>query len=690
MPMSEHDLDFASAVQVSDEDLARLLTAEIDFGLQGDGLDELFDSDEVAAVTALASSGANDMMQGAIAESPALPEVAPEVGESVNEVGKVSSAQAGTGQADHIPGEIMAQISSLEEDNAMPGLTNVRKSAPAHAQTANARTVQTHGAEELRNAPQIEVRQYQQSQSYREPRTDVQSQQRGGPPRRPGAPGNFDGRQSSNATARRPAPPGSANVFTATVPQLAPRTALLVQQPNRNQPGRTPFADVGEARAWFLNHSQAVFRIAVINDRTIPHGLTEKQQKRAAATKLRVAFQSAQPVKSDEEFHIVDELMLELTQLVTFSHLSSKPLVAQYISGKSKTESALSDTFDAHIDTLVKVLGTQNAKGKAIRKHLTDAPYIKRLIDNPLGELDVVKKNIDNNAKRKLKADETKAQAANSAAVQEENERLKALLSARSTVGSGAAINDRIFATPVRPSSRIPGPRKSAMARQHRPEIPATPSSAGESWPQTSDVGSSPSAIDSADNTHQSTLTDTQGPSAPKRAKHGDFNTITAQSTPAQKPAVIARPQRNNTIIGIQRNQQAVSSPFRKYPFDQQGNPAPAQQNSFVQQSPGFGSMGFSPNHSFAQSAHPMAPPSILNAAHQVQDMNFAPINVDSSFSYEAPAFSGPNDRYDFILANLTVGQLEDAAQQGLDIYANAFQLASDFDGIPGDRNNAL
>jgi hypothetical protein len=133
-----------------------------------------------------------------------------------------------------------------------------------------------------------------------------------------------------------------------------------------------------------------------------------------------------------------------------------------------------------------------------------------------------------------------------------------------------------------------------------------------------------------------------------------------------------------------------VSSPFVKYTFGQQGNPASAQQNSFVQQSPGFGSMGFSPNHSFAQWAHPMAPPSILNAAHQVQDMNFALINVDPSFSYEAPGFSGPNDRYDFILANLTVEQLEDAAQQGLDRYAYAFHLASDFDSIPGDFNNAF
>ena len=295
-----------------------------------------------------------------------------------------------------------------------------------------------------------------------------------------------------------------------------------------------PFTDAHQARIWLLKAQDGPSE-ASYQDNTIPR---TTEQKRAVATRLRDAFETAEPARNKDQFLLIDWTCLELVDEVCVFHLYG-PLTRRYLSGMPKHGPANFETYEDHINTLVEIFSTRDCpKAANLRKRMMDVTHRKRLIDNPLGELGVVQKNKVANAARKLKAQERKEKAARVEAAEVEVAELKARLSVQKSAGASptgssgnwyeglghqqSAPASRRFVTPSRPSTR----------RSHRPEATLEAAHARQGpntladpsvYPSSSFNNIAPqSSFNVEQNKRNATFKDIQSQLTRKRARHHD------------------------------------------------------------------------------------------------------------------------------------------------------------------------
>jgi hypothetical protein len=357
--------------------------------------------------------------------------------------------------------------------------------------------------------------------------------------------------------------------LAGTNPRQLSEAILPAQQSLRQWPGRVPFQDVRAARAWLLDEKVGQAQAAIKRDATIPRGLLQDQQKREAANKLRVAFEGAQPVKSDLEFHKLDARCLELVQDIIMFHLFG-PLTPKYTTGQAKVGPVTFDTFDEHVATIAQVLGTHGPKAKSVRKHLTGVPYHKRLIDNPLEEIALVEKNKGVNDARKLKLQQTKAEAAKAVELEREVAQLKSQMTIRPRAKRSLATvesedNDsetnawaqpppagRKTNQPRRPSSQLTGGYAKFKMQDGLHIYPKSPFiTPGDLLQGVGGVFNSTSSESEVASPYQWTIPDTQGPSAAKRPRFGDITDMAIPSIPARR-------HNSTAVFGYQQQGQAT------------------------------------------------------------------------------------------------------------------------------------
>jgi hypothetical protein len=235
----------------------------------------------------------------------------------------------------------------------------------------------------------------------------------------------------------------------------------------------TAFADARSARLWMMRAETGPLAASLL-DNTIPRTIG---QKRAVANRIRAGFSSAQPPTTEAEFILLDWTCLELVDEVCLAHYYGS-LTQRYLIGMPKQGPATFDTYAKHIDALVQVIGTRNcAQATNLRKRLIEVTHRKRLIDNPIAELETIQKNVTANATRKSKNEKRKAKAARAEAAEVELAKLKSESDAQSLPAARNTI------MPSRPSAKLSSTRGASFPAGSFQRPPMTPPSTFEFSP---------------------------------------------------------------------------------------------------------------------------------------------------------------------------------------------------------------
>lgn len=442
----------------------------------------------------------------------------------------------------HIPDEVMGEQAAPSSDLHTSNFDSIARflgagCPPAPASFAREETSISYSLQNLQNVSYGGDREYQKLPTSQHARNGINLTPSS-------APGNFEGQRhvvpgSGIVQIRSSAPKGGIS---------RPPQPLAPSKQAFNHPvDWKPFTDVRQGRIWLVGGQNGQSHPSS-QDKTIPR---TSEQRRAIANKLRAAFESAQPARSETEFLLLDWTCLELVEEVCLFHAYG-PLTKRYLSGMPKHGPAQFDSFLDHINALVAVIGRQDCpKATSLRKRMMDVTHRKRLIDNPWAELGTVEKNEIANRTRKLREEARKAKAA---ALERENAFLKVQLEDWSSAAPGpdedgdgalSLSSQRKLITPRRPSKVSSGNRFAVTPQAVRPS-PYTPASRNIFSPGASSEQISAIAVTNGQDEYEPTWIDTHGQFAMKKAECTDYTSITRSQTPSPTQRSAAKARRVN------------------------------------------------------------------------------------------------------------------------------------------------